>query len=81
MKVFNHSGHAGVRTIIIINVASGAALNFLDIIHKVSLPRRWKRILAGVGPKLCMHVLSVEVNIIMNNYASVAFLHAVLYIS
>ena len=40
MKIFNHSGHAGVRTIIIINVAGGAALNFLDcIIHKVSLPR------------------------------------------
>ena len=39
MKVFDHSGHAGVRTVIIINVAGGAALNFLDIIHKVSLPR------------------------------------------
>ena len=39
MKVFNHSGHAGVRTIIIINVTVRAALNFLDIIHKVSLPR------------------------------------------
>ena len=24
MKVFDHSGHAGVRTIIIINVAGGA---------------------------------------------------------
>ena len=39
MKVFDHSGHAGVRTIIIINVAGRAVLNFLDIIHKVSLPR------------------------------------------
>ena len=39
MKVFDHSGHTGVRTIIIINVAGGAALNFLNVIHKVSLPR------------------------------------------
>ena len=39
MKVFDHSGHAGVRMIIIINVVGRAALNFLDIIHKVSLPR------------------------------------------
>ena len=41
MKVFDHSGHAGVRAIIIINVAGEAALNFLDIIHKVSLPNRY----------------------------------------
>ena len=39
MKDFNHSRHAGVRTIIIINVAGGATLNFLNIIHKVYLPR------------------------------------------
>ena len=63
MKVFNHSGQAGVRMVIIINVAGRVVLNFSTSSTKYLCKGtiQWRRILAGVGLRPCMHVLSVEV--------------------
>ena len=67
MEVFDHGGHTGVRMVVIVYVADKTALDFLNSIHKVSLPKvysiciQYRHILAGVGLKPCMHVLSIEV--------------------